>query len=34
MNKYNKNTELNDTAKKLHISDVMFCFCCESSKEL
>jgi hypothetical protein len=34
MNKDNKNTELNDTAKKLHISDVMFCFCCESSKEL
>lgn len=27
MNKDNKNTELNDTDKKLHISDVMCCDC-------
>jgi len=34
MDKDNKNTELDNTDKKLHICDVMCCFCGESHKKL
>jgi formylmethanofuran dehydrogenase subunit E len=33
MNKDNKNTELDNTDKKLHISDVMCCFCGKLHKQ-
>ncbi len=34
MDKDNKNTELDSTDKKLHISDVMCCFCGELHEKL